>query len=110
MNEKRRYERLAFFCPVCLDVLSDGPAVSAYSYDISIGGVGVIADITLERGTHVRVRFQLRNDLSEIVEEEVLGRIAHTRADENGNHVGIEFLTIVQESSQPALSKQINKL
>ncbi len=110
MNERRRYERLAFFCPLRLAVLPGGRDIPANSFDISIAGVGLVAGLCPERGAHVRLRFLLKSDSAETVEEEILGRVAYSRADEDGNRIGIEFLKLPNESAQPTLMKKINSL
>ncbi|MBN1394415.1 MAG: PilZ domain-containing protein [Pirellulales bacterium] len=110
MIERRRYARMAFFCPVRLSALPNGGPVAANTFDISIGGVGLAAPVSLERGVDVRVRFIMKNDSGELVEEEVLGRVAYTQADEDGNRIGIEFLEVVSESSHPMLTRKLNSL
>jgi hypothetical protein len=39
-----------------------------------------------------------------------LGRVAYSRADEDGNRVGIEFIEPIQESAQPALARKLNAM
>jgi hypothetical protein len=108
--EQRRYERVAFYCPVDLTVLPNGPAVPGRSFDISIGGVGIITQIALERGQSVSVRFHMHNGASESKDEDILGRVAYSRADEDGDRIGIEFLATVQEAAQPMLARKLNNL
>ncbi|MBU4273155.1 MAG: PilZ domain-containing protein [Planctomycetes bacterium] len=110
MTGQRRYERVAFFCPLQLTVLPDGPTVSANSFDISAGGVGLTAAVFLERGKDVRIDFHVRNGSIEETDECVLGRIAYSRADEDGNRIGIEFLETIRESAQPALTRKLDML
>lgn len=110
MAGQRRYERVAFFCPVQLTVLPDGPTVPAYSFDISAGGVGLTTTASMERGKDVRVDFHVKNGSHEECVESVLGRIAYLRADEDGNRIGIEFLETIRESAQPGLTKKLDML
>jgi len=110
MIEQRRYERVAFFCPLRLTVLPDGPTVPANSFDISLGGVGLATGASLPQGQSVSVRFQLKNAAGKPVEEIALGRVAYVRADEDGNRVGIEFLEPIRDSAQPELSRKLNNL
>ena len=110
MAWQRRYERVAFYCPVQLTVLPNGPAVPGRSFDISIGGVGITTEIALERGQSVCVRFHLQNGAPEGKDEDILGRVAYSRADEDGGRVGIEFLATIQESAQPELARKLNNL
>jgi c-di-GMP-binding flagellar brake protein YcgR len=110
MLGQRRYERVAFFCPVQLTVLSDGATVPGNAFDLSLGGVGIIAEVMLERGQDVRIRFQLSNGSKQVIEEDMLGRVAYCRADEDSSCMGIEFLQTVQASTQPALMRKLNSL
>ena len=110
MGAKRRYERAPWFCPVQLKVLPDGPVVSASAFDISLGGVGVIANVMLERGVAVRVQFHIRNGEAEPIKENVLGRIAFFRADEDCNRIGIEFLDTIYETTHPTLTKILDNM
>jgi c-di-GMP-binding flagellar brake protein YcgR len=110
MIERRRYERVAFFCPMHVTVMPDGIAVPARSFDISIGGVGLTTQIELKRGDTILARFHLRNGGVEEIDEEVMGRVAYCQADENGNRIGVEFCATIQESKQPALAHKINNL
>jgi c-di-GMP-binding flagellar brake protein YcgR len=107
MQEKRRYERVAFFCPIRLSVLPDGPDLPANSFDISIGGVGLVAPISLERGQEVEVHFSLKNPHGEPVEESMMGRVAYARADEDGNRIGVEFLRTLQLETHPLLARKL---
>ncbi len=110
MHEQRRYQRVAYFCPLQLTVLPDGPTVPGSSFDISRGGVGLVADISLERGQSVFIHFQVENQRHEAVEAGILGRVAYSRADEDGNSIGVEFLEDVREPSQPVLARILDNL
>jgi hypothetical protein len=110
MAWQRRYERVGFFCPLHLTVLPNGPVVPGNSFDISIGGVGITTTVPLERGQMVRVQFHLQNGAPEAIHEEVLGRVAYCRADENGDRAGIEFLEKIGDAMQPELARKLNNL
>lgn len=110
MAKQRRFERVAFFCPLQLTVLPNGPTVPANSFDISAGGVGVTAAVFLERGKDVRVDFHVKNGSHEECVESVLGRIAYSWADEDGNRIGIEFLETIRKSAQPGLMEKLDVL
>ena len=96
MLERRRYERVAFFCPVHLTVEPDGPTIASQSFDISLGGVGLMTPISLERGQAVNVCFHLRNGSKETIDSTIAGHVAYTKADEDGVRLGIEFLSPIQ--------------
>jgi len=110
MQEQRRYQRMDFFCPLHLTVLQNGFMVPASCIDISIGGVGLIARISLERGQMVRVRFHLNPESGEARDEDIVGRVAYSQAQNDGNRLGIEFLDTIRESTQPVLMRTINHL
>ncbi len=128
----RRYQRVPFFCKATLTVLSaetaphqyprvphfgtatapispGGISVDAYSFDISLGGVGLNAQVSCSRGCLVRVSFFLKGPDGERVEH-VLGRVAYVRADESGTRVGIEFQEPVGESTHPELARRLQNL
>lgn len=107
---QRRYERVAFYCGLQVTVLPNGPTIAARSFDLSVGGVGIAADILLNRGQAVRVRFHLHNGSKEWTDEDILGRVAYASADEDGNCIGIEFLEMIQESTKPALAHTLKRL
>jgi hypothetical protein len=107
---QRRYERVAFFAPLELIVLPNGPNVPGRSFDISIGGVGISTQIMLPRGQTVCVRFHFQNGDNGGIDEDVMGRVAYSRADEDGDRLGIEFLETVRESSQPVLARKLDNL
>jgi hypothetical protein len=108
MLKQRRYERVAFYCSLHLTLLPNGPTVSARSFDISVGGVGIAANILPARGQAVRVRFHKRS--SEWTGEDVVGRVAYSRADEDGNRIGVEFVEQIQEATHPMLASRLNAL
>jgi hypothetical protein len=110
MLGSRRYERAPFYCRLQLTMLPNGRVVPGNSFDISIGGVGICTALPLERGQQVSVRFFLRNGTSEEVHADVLGQVAYFRPDEDGNRIGVAFLTPIQEATQPALARKINSL
>ena len=51
----------------------------------------------------------VKPDLPEAVEQ-VMGRITYFRADEDGNHFGIEFLETLREDSHPELTRRLERL
>jgi hypothetical protein len=110
MQQRRRYERVAFYCPVHLTALPNGPAVPGWTFDISVGGVGLVAETWLECWQTVSVRFHLNCGSSEGVDEDVLGRVAYCQAEDECNRIGIEFSDTVRESTHPVLTRKIDNL
>jgi hypothetical protein len=84
--------------------------VPGTSFDVSISGIGITLGIWLDRDKEVCVRLHFNNSSQEPVEEDILGRVAYSRADEDGNRIGVEFLENVQEATQPELAQKLNEL
>ena len=61
-------------------------------------------------GQSVRVRFHLPNGSYKWIREDVVGNVAYSRADEDGNRIGIEFWETIQESRQPVLAQKLSAL
>ena len=110
MNSRRRYERVPFFCDVSLSALPEGAAVVAHSFDISLGGVGIVTQTALEPGRMVAVAFSLRDKSGAKVVNQVNGRVARCDADSDTNRLGIEFLVPLAESTSPQLVQRIMKI
>ena len=104
---RRRYERVPFFCKATLTVLPHGRPVVSRSIDISLGGAGIVTSGRIELGQQVALAFYLRNNRQQEAVEEVVGRIVHLRAEEDGNVVGVEFLQPLEESSTPLLTRKM---
>ena len=105
----RHYQRVPFFCKTTLTVLPTGTRVEAYSFDISLGGVGLEVPVSCPCGSPVRVSFFLKSPSGERVEQ-VPGRVAYVKADESGTRMGIEFQETIQESAQPELARRLQSL
>ena len=105
----RHYQRVPFFCKATLTVLPTGTRVEAYSFDISLGGVGLEVPVACPCDSPVRVAFFLKGPGGERVEQ-VPGRVTYVKADESGTRIGIEFQESVQESTHPALAHQLQSL
>lgn len=110
IHRQRHYERLPFYCRLQLTILPNGPVIAARSFDISAGGVGITSNVLLDPGQSVRVRFHLPNGSYKWIREDVVGNVAYSRADEDGNRIGIEFLETIQESRQPVLAQKLSAL
>lgn len=106
----RRYERVPFFCRVGLSTPAGPGPVAAQAFDISVGGVGVSTRVGLQTGDAVTVTFYLKNRSQQEVLEQVMGRVANVRADEDGNRLGIEFLSPIRDATHPLLMQRIVNL
>lgn len=107
---RRRYQRVPFLCPVELTALPEGRTFPARSLDISLGGVGVLSQIGLEREHLVSVAFLLGNGAQGRISERVMGRVAGLRADDTGNVIGIEFVEPLSTDKHPALLRKLQSL
>ena len=110
MPFRRGYERVPSFREVGLTLRQGTAPVSARSFDISLGGVGVFTQAHLERGQSVKVAFFFMNTKQQKVVETVAGQVAYLRATEDGNQLGIEFLEPLREDTHPQLMRAIHKL
>jgi c-di-GMP-binding flagellar brake protein YcgR len=106
MIERRRYERVNFFCEVTLCVLGGTPVVSR-SVDISLGGVGIATQARVEPGQPVMLTFHLQNAQQQEIVEEILGTVVHLRAESDGNILGVEFLQPLDLSRNRELLRRV---
>jgi c-di-GMP-binding flagellar brake protein YcgR len=110
LDERRRYERIPYFHEVRLTVLPDGPTVVAHAFDISLGGVGLSTQTSLQPGQMVAVSFPVRDHSNKAVVNRVIGRVAHLTADPDGNRVGVEFAEALGPSVNSELFEQVSQL
>jgi hypothetical protein len=106
---RRRYERVAFNCPVLAWPLGGGPMHSSRSVEISLGGVRIVSTLSASPGELLRLEFHLKED-GGIVREEVAGRVVNVTVDGCLNALGIEFAEPLAEHRQPALVSRIRRL
>jgi hypothetical protein len=107
--EKRTYQRVGFLCRV--DVATgDGTTIGANSVDISLSGVGVAAPRFVAAGRDVTQTFHLRDRAGAPAIEHVDGRVANARAGLDGHLLGVEFHTPLQRSSNPLLTRAVERL
>jgi c-di-GMP-binding flagellar brake protein YcgR len=107
---KRKFERVPFFCEVSVTSLDNGCALHANSFDISLGGVGMTMAASLPVNSLVQVGFHLKNNQQKAVVENIRGRIAYSRAFEDGNYLGVEFLDLPTAATCPELTRKLNSL
>jgi hypothetical protein len=105
----RHCERVPFFCKAALAVLPVDNPVEAHTFDISLGGVGLYAQVSCPRGSMVRVSFLLKGPKGEAIEP-VVGRVAYLKADESGTRIGIEFQESIEQSTHPELTRRLQSL
>jgi c-di-GMP-binding flagellar brake protein YcgR len=110
MSNRRRFERIQFFREVSLTVLPDGPTVAAHTFDISLGGVGLSTQTSLEPGKMVAISFPVRDRSHKTIVNRVIGKVVRLQADPDGNRVGVEFIETLSPSVSCELFNQVSKL
>ncbi len=71
---------------------------------------GVTSDIFPDRGQTIRIRFHLPKGSNKWTDEDVLGRVAYSCADEGDDRIGIGVLERIPESVSPVLARRLNAL
>lgn len=108
MKAPRRYsERIPFFCRVVLRPIQGGPWIETRSFDINLGGVGLVSPIPIPSDRILTVIFHLQEPAQGEVVEAVLGRAVRCEAEGPGSIVGVEFLGPLDRSSSPRLLARI---
>jgi c-di-GMP-binding flagellar brake protein YcgR len=105
--ERRRFERVQFFCEVQLTALPEGKVYTARSLDISLGGVGLVVQTGFKPGQKVAVSFLLGDKPGAEIGNRVLGRVANLRADADANLIGVEFNEPLSQAANPRLFGKI---
>ncbi|MDX2037804.1 MAG: PilZ domain-containing protein [Isosphaeraceae bacterium] len=109
MQERRRFERVPYFCRLTVEPLPSGPASEAYAVDIGLGGVGIASTQRLEVGQAIAITFHLNVGGSPATER-TIGEIRNIRFEEGANRVGVEFRGPLDRSLNPLLVKVIERI
>ena len=107
MIDRRRYERVPFFCQVGLAAGPAGRQEYGRSIDLSQGGVGVMTPASFAKGQLVTVTFFLRDGRQQEVRNQMVGRIVSLQADMDANRVGVEFLQPLDKAVCPELMRKL---
>ena len=110
MIERRQYQRVPFLCEVAVSALPAGRVIAARSLDISLGGVGLVTEGSLEPGQLVNLRFTLKDKTQKHVPAELVGVVANLRAQPEGNHIGVKFLEPLSEAKNPHLYQKVQSI
>jgi c-di-GMP-binding flagellar brake protein YcgR len=105
--DRRRFERVQFFCEVQLTALPEGKVFPGRTLDISLGGVGLVMQAALKPGQMVAVSFLLRDKSGAEIGNRVLGRVVNLRADADANLIGVEFVEPLSQSGNPRLFSKV---
>jgi c-di-GMP-binding flagellar brake protein YcgR len=110
MFEKRRYERVSFFCRVTLAPMSGGSPFEAQCVDISLGGAGISSRKLIAAGQPISVTFHMKNAAQKDVAEPVFGKVVRVVSDIDGHHLGVDFVEPLQATRNPELCKKVERL
>jgi c-di-GMP-binding flagellar brake protein YcgR len=110
MIERRQYQRVPFLCEVTMTPMPAGKAIAARSLDISLGGVGLVTQGTVQPGQMVSLRFLFRDRMQIQVRVDLAGVVANLRAELEGNHVGVRFLEPLTEAKSPQLFAKVQSI
>lgn len=108
-SERRRFGRLPFFVPVALTPNTVPGSIQGHTFDISLGGAGLTCPTPLPVGESVRLAFHLPAPAGRVVEE-LTGRVASLRFDDDGAIMGVEFDELASSRKAPALTRAIERL
>ena len=110
MMNRRRFERVEFFSEACLTVLPQGPTSIVRTFDLSLGGVGLVTQAGLQRGQFVAIAFRVKPTAGRAFGKRIIGKVVHLVADADANRVGIEFSEPLSERDHPELVKKLMSL
>jgi c-di-GMP-binding flagellar brake protein YcgR len=101
--ERRRFVRVPFYASVKVTP-SDGRAIEARSFDISVGGVGLIGTPAPGVGQVIQMEFSVVVRPGVVTVEAVLGRVMHVK-DIGATALGVEFLDPLDDRTPALLGK-----
>ena len=107
---RRRFERVEFFCEVSMTILPQGPTFWAHTFDVSLGGVGLVTQRGFQLGQAVALSFRVGQGTAKKLGKRITGRVMHLAADADANRVGIEFSQPLSESDHPELVRKLMSL
>jgi c-di-GMP-binding flagellar brake protein YcgR len=110
MKERRRYERVTFLCRVKIAPASGGPAVEAWTTDISLGGVGISSPTIFPVGTTMSLSFIFQDPKKGEIVERVIGNVMNATSNIDGKFLGIAFAERITEAMAPRLTAKIESL
>ena len=110
MVNRRRYERVPFYCAVTLTAPPEAAEVAARTIDVSLGGVGLACPTAPAVGRVVTLTFHLGRGGGPTVAERVAGRVANVCCDPDVNRIGVEFAAPLDRAANPALVRAIEEL
>ncbi len=107
---KRRFERVSFFCKLELTPLPHGAPAPAQATDLSLGGVGAVAQANLQVGQLTTVTFYFNDPAHGELQDQAVGRVVHFDADVDSNKIGIQFLSPLSEVEHPRLIDRLSRI
>jgi c-di-GMP-binding flagellar brake protein YcgR len=110
MDERRRYERVSFFCRLTITPVSGGPPFEAQSVDISLGGVGIASRKLVAVGQLLAIAFHVKTPAQKEAVEQVFGKVVRVVSDIDGHHLGIDFIEPLKAAQTPELCRKVERL
>lgn len=98
---------MPFFAGVTVTLSPCGRTIEARTFDISLGGVGLICPTMVAVGQILSMAFRLADRSGGAVIEVVHGRVCHSRSDEGATTVGMQFLSPLGRRTTPILVARI---
>jgi PilZ domain-containing protein len=108
--DRRRDERVPFYCEVRLTAQVERTSVIAHTCDLGMGGVKLVSPVTLSAGSVVMLAFVLTDRFGHKAIEHVIGRVAWCKCDHESKFLGVEFASSLQEEANPLLSRRLLEL
>jgi c-di-GMP-binding flagellar brake protein YcgR len=110
MIERRQYQRVPFLCEVTMTPIPAGAAIAARSLDISLGGVGLVTQGSVQPGQMVNLVLVFKDRMHRQVRVDLAGVVANLRAELEGNHIGVRFLEPLSEAKNPQLFAKVQSI
>jgi c-di-GMP-binding flagellar brake protein YcgR len=110
MEERRRYERVSFFCRLTIAPISGGPAFEAQCVDISLGGAGIASRKLVAVGQLVAITFHIKTARQQDVAEQMFGKVVRVVSDIDGHHLGVDFVEPLRSAQTPELCRKVERL
>lgn len=110
MMERRRYERVSFFCRVTIAAPPGSAPFEAQCVDISLGGAGISSRRLVPVGQFVAIAFHLKTPAQKEIVEQVFGKVVRAVSDIDGHHLGIDFAEPLEAGRNPELCRKIERL
>jgi c-di-GMP-binding flagellar brake protein YcgR len=110
MEERRRYERVSFFCRLTITPVSGGTPFEAQCVDISLGGAGIASRKLVAVGQLVAISFHIKTPAQKEVVEQIFAKVVRVVSDIDGHHLGVDFIETLRAAQNPELCRKVERL